>query len=721
MGPERPPERDLVLVGGGHTHALVLRQLAMRPPSELRITLISPAPFTPYSGMLPGLLAGHYGFEETHIDLARLCQWAGVRFLVDTVEGIDPQRQLLSCRARGELGYDLVSLDIGSQPELDSVPGAREHAVPVKPIARLWERWQALAERPVAGMRIAVVGGGAGSVEIALAIAQRFRAAPPSLTLYCAGQQLLSGYHQRSRQAVEQQLQKLGVQLACGRRVTRVEAQQMHFHSGGPVPFDTLIWCTGAAPADWIARSALATDERGFLRVEDTLQSVGYANVFAAGDIATQYRNPRPKAGVYAVRQAPVLAHNLVAQARGERLREHHPQRHFLSLLSLGTRQAVAQRHGLSARGAWIWRWKDHIDRRFMQRFSQLLERPMAPGHAAGALPQAPCGGCGAKVGARTLSAVLEELAQRYPKHTPVSLDDAALIDTRQPLLQSLDVLRALVDDPWRMGRIAAQHALSDLYACGATPHSALAQITLPFAAAPLLERDLTMALEGALSVLSAADCRLIGGHSMQGPELQLGFAVSGVLDAGAPPLRTKGGQPGDSLLLCKPLGVGALFAAHMQARADGRHVQAALDEMERGNADAAKIARRCGANAVTDVTGFGLAGHLSAMLGDTLSAELELAALPVVEGALAAMRAGIFSTLQDDNRDALGDRLTLPEDAPVAAQLLFDPQTCGGLLMALPAAAAEEALQSLGEQGYRAALIGSLTACASRSRITLR
>ena len=158
--------RDLVLVGGGHSHALALRLLAMQPIEGLRITLVSPSSHTPYSGMLPGLVAGHYSFEQAHIDLARLCQWAGARFIAAEVTALDPEERCLSLAGRPAIYYDLVSIDIGSQPELDTVPGARSHAVPVKPVSGLWQRWQELRGRVLARAvgddhRIAVVGGGA--------------------------------------------------------------------------------------------------------------------------------------------------------------------------------------------------------------------------------------------------------------------------------------------------------------------------------------------------------------------------------------------------------------------------------------------------------------------------------------------------------------------------------------------------------------------------------
>ena len=235
--------KDLVLVGGGHSHALVLRMLAMRPIAGLRITLVSPASHTPYSGMLPGLVAGHYSFEETHIDLARLCQWAGVRFISAQVTALDPQARRLSLAGRPDIEYDLVSIDIGSQPELDSVPGARAHAVPVKPVADLWQRWQDLLQRLAtkpAGTRhrIAVVGGGAGSVELGLAMARRLALQPVDLELYCGAPEILQDYSAGARRAVSAALERHGVAVYVNARVNAVESNHLQLADGREAPFD---------------------------------------------------------------------------------------------------------------------------------------------------------------------------------------------------------------------------------------------------------------------------------------------------------------------------------------------------------------------------------------------------------------------------------------------------------------------------------------------------
>ncbi len=709
MQPATEIRQDLVLVGGGHAHALALRMLAMDPVAGLRITLVSPASHTPYSGMLPGLIAGHYGFEDTHIDLARLCRWAGVRFLAAEVTALDPAARRLSLAGRPAIHYDLLSIDIGSQPELDPVPGARQHAVPVKPVAGLWRRWQELERQLQTGRscRIAVVGGGAGSVELILAMTHRLQGRDIEFALYCGADEILLGYNRRARRAVEQALADAGVSLSCGRRVERVSADQLHFAGGGDAGFEHLFWCTGAAPAPWLAASGLPVDGQGFLAVRDTLQSTADERIFAAGDCATQLNHPRPKAGVYAVRQGPVLARNLQAAARGLPLAEHRPQQRFLSLLSLGARRATADRGPFSATGEWVWRWKDRIDREFMARFEDL---PAMTSRITGeALAQQPCGGCGAKVGPAVLAEVLEALRADFPASCLAAEpgEDAVVLPLQGPTLQSLDLLRGLVDDPWLMGRIAANHALSDLYACGARPLSALAAVILPFAVPRLQRRELKQVLAGALQEFAAVDCQLAGGHSMQGAELALGFAVNGVV--GERGMLTKRGvRPGDRLILSKPLGTGTLLAAHMQLRADGRDVHAAIEHMLASNAPAAELALSHGASAATDITGFGLAGHLLEMLQPGQGARLNLDCVPALPGALAAMGQGIFSTAREANTPT-PEQLAGAEHE-LARELLFDPQTSGGLLLSVAAQRAGELLVALQRAGSeQAAIIGEV------------
>tara|TARA_R110000823_G_scaffold125385_5_gene252054 strand:+ start:6454 stop:8664 length:2211 start_codon:yes stop_codon:yes gene_type:complete len=710
--------RDLVLVGGGHSHALALRMLAMHPIEGVRITLVSPASHTPYSGMLPGLVAGHYSFEDAHIDLARLSQWAGVRFIAGEVTALDPRTRRLTLAGRPALRYDLLGIDIGCQPELASVPGAAQYVVPVKPVAGFWQRWREIEAQPAhsaaAKYRIGIVGGGAGGVELALSMAHRLAGKAVVFDLWCGAPAILAGYNRRSQRAVMRALARAGVSVHVNARVSAVEAGQLSLEGGSQAAFDALFWCTGAAPAGWIAASGLATDSTGFVAVRDTLQSLDDERIFAAGDIATQVNHPRPKAGVFAVRQAPVLAYNLRAALLGRPLREHRPQRRFLSLLSLGTQSATADRGPWSATGRWVWRWKDRIDRNFMARFGDLparmSEKPAQRLPELSPAGQAPCGGCGAKVGASPLARALGALAAQYPQHCVGEVEDAVRVPPHpgDTLLQSLDVLRQIVADPWLMGRIAALHALSDLYACGARPLSALAALTLPFASEDMLERDLYQLLAGALHEFQAADCRLAGGHSMQGTELSLGFAVNGTpLDANGRVLGKTGGAAGDALVLTKALGTGVVFAAHMQLCADGRDVDAAIRAMLNSNGPAAALALQHSASACTDITGFGLLGHLLEMLGAGGAAELRLSQLPLLPGVAALLHAGTASSMHAANVAGAGDQLKIAAGVDLQlAQILFDPQTSGGLLISLPEQHAHALCAALRSAGYGDAVV---------------
>jgi selenide, water dikinase len=358
-----------------------------------------------------------------------------------------------------------------------------------------------------------------------------------------------------------------------------------------------------------------------------------------------------------------------------------------------------------------LWGLKDRIDAKFMGQFRNPQPMPPAlpPAYATGlaeALGDKPlCGGCGAKMGAQTLRAALPDVT-RADIEAGIG-DDAAILrigDARQVI--ATDHLRALSDDPWLMARIAATHALGDIWAMGARPQAALAQVTLPRMSPDLQARTLREVMAGAQSVLEPAGVALVGGHSAMGAEMQLGFTVTGLLTG---PARTKAGaQPGDMLVLTKPLGTGVIMAAEMQWAAPGAVVARALRAMVQAQGHAAELLAPM-AHAMTDVTGFGLAGHLAEMLAqDGLSARLDLAALPLLDGAEALVVAGHYSSIAADNRAALGAMLEAPDTARAA--LLVDPQTAGGLLAAIAPAQAAGILDSLQAAGYGAAIIGEIT-----------
>jgi selenide,water dikinase len=419
------------------------------------------------------------------------------------------------------------------------------------------------------------------------------------------------------------------------------------------------------------------------------------------------------------VRQGPILDKNLRARLAGEALRRYRPQRDFLALLHLGERQALGAKWGRVSVGPSVWRLKDWIDRRFMERF-QVLDAVGAPARsfpsaeAMGDEPMA-CGGCAAKLGASSLERALARVGA--PPADPSVLlglespDDAAAV--RMPggdvLLATVDAFRAFCDDPWLVGRVAAVNAVSDVLAKGAAPRHALALVTLPEESDARAEETLYQTLAGVRAALDPLGVTLVGGHTTVGPELFVGLSITGV--AAGEVIALAGARPGDRLLLTKPLGTGVLLAADMQGRARGAWVAAAHAAMLRDNAAAAKAAREAGATACTDVSGFGFAGHLAELLrASEVSARVVLEHVPALDGALELLEQGLRSTFHDQN--AAGRRGIVGAGDTAACELLFDPQTSGGLLMAVPSASCEDTLRRLRATGDdRAAVVGEVTA----------
>ncbi len=737
--------RDIVLVGGGHSHVGVLKRFGMDPVPGVRLSVICRDTHTPYSGMLPGYIAGHYSYDEVHLDLRALAEFAGARFFRDEAVGLDRAGGKVLCRTRPPVPYDLLSINIGSTPRLANVPGAAEHAVPVKPINGFNQRWLALLARTRARTgvtRIAVVGGGAGGVELTLAMQYRLRDElralgrdPDELQMHLVTRDahILPTHNAAVRRSFARVLIDRGVVLHVGAEVQQVDAGGIRTARGESLDADEVVWVTSASGASWLRDTGLALDADGFIQVTDTLQTATDARIFAAGDIAAMVNHPREKAGVFAVRQGPPLARNLRLAVMGHALRPYRPQRRWLALISTGDRYAVASRGALKLQGAWLWHWKDRIDRRFMRKFNEfspmqerLASVPVASSvqldrdEAAQAISAVAmrCGGCGAKVGAGVLTRALAAL---HPVDRPdviVGLhapDDAAVlrVPPGKALVHSIDFFRAFIDDPYMFGRVAANHALGDIFAMGAEAQSATAVVTVPSGLESKVEDVLFQMMSGALEVLNEANCALVGGHTGEGRELALGFAVNGLVDENLHSLLRKGGmRAGNVLILTKPVGTGTLFAAHALLKARGRWIDAALDSMCQSNRLGARCLHEHGATACTDLTGFGLIGHLVEMTRPSaVDAELTLSALPVLDGAEETAAAGILSSLQPANvrlRRALRSQASMVDHPRYA--LLFDPQTAGGLLASVPAERASACLDALRALGYRqAAVIGRI------------
>jgi selenide,water dikinase len=692
-------EGELLLAGGGHSHSLVLRIWAMaghqsshRPPA--RISLVSRRSTAAYSGLVPAHVAGLVTDQACAIDLRRLCLLAGVTFVQAEITGLDPQARELHLAGRPSLRWDWLSLDVGA--ETRDLAGA---AMAVKPLEPFLQWCRHLDQT-----NLRIRGGGAAAVELALAL--RGRGLKPELLL--RGGQLQLGSKAANRLGIRM-LHEAGIGL------------QPH----SPESARADLACTGSRAPRWLAAAGLPHDQDGRLLTAASLQVENHPTVFASGDCGIITSQPRPPSGVWAVRSAPTLAENLTRIVSGRRLRAWRPQRWALQLLGDGGSRG-SQPEAVAFWGPWalgpspvLWRWKQYLDRRFMDRFTSL--KAMA-GKATVAMA---CHGCAAKLAASPLQDALAR--NRLDGGLPGSAEDAAVVGQDGQgnlLLQSVDGFPALVSDPWLNARLTTLHACSDLWACGAQVCTVQAVVTVPQLAASLQANLLSETLAGIQSVLQPLGARLIGGHTLEAREnqdppsptagLNLVLSVNGTAPAerhwGKGPLR-----PGDGLLLSRPIGTGVLFAAALAGRGQPQWLDAALAAMQQSQADLVELLAGHGCRACTDVTGFGLLGHLGEMLAaspDACRATLKAGQIPSLPGALTLLEQGLASSLAPANASALAlleDRVQWqgPVDGARRA-LLIDPQTCGPLLAAVPADRIEAALAELHQAGFlEAAAIG--------------
>ncbi len=745
----QPILKDLVLIGGGHSNAIVLKMFGMKPLLGLRITLISENSHTPYSGMLPGHIAGFYDFDQSHIDLRPLANFAQAQLFIDKVIGLDLENNKVICANRPDVAFDLLSINIGSTPAIIDIPGANEHAIAVKPVPKFLAEWNQVVEEvtrnPQKPICISIVGGGAGGVELSLTIQSHLHkllkdAGQPAeklqINLFHSGDELMPTHNKWVRNHLRKILLQRGIHLHLGEKVCEIHQNTnlekiVITESDLKVKCDRVFWVTHASAPDWLKKSEIATDEKGFIQINNTLQSLSHPHIFAAGDIATIVNHPRPKSGVFAVRQGKPLFKNLRRFLLEQKLKPYIPQKQFLSLIGTGDESAIASWGIFGWESRLLWRLKDYIDRQFMSRFTNFPEMPQKTID----IEQIPiqnltskiqnsmrCAGCASKVSSTTLRQVLQRLKSTQSNWIEnediiVGLnapDDAAVvkIPADQLIVHTVDFFRTLINDPFIFGQISTNHCLSDIFAMGATPQTALAIVTIPYASESKQEETLYQLLFGATKVLNQSQTALVGGHTTEGTELEFGLSCNGLVYPDKL-LRKSGVQPGQVLILTKALGTGTLFAADMRLKAKGRWIDNAVESMLLSNQKAATCLLEYGATACTDITGFGLIGHLMEIIqASGVAVELELDAIAPLDGAVETLQMGIFSSLQEQNLKASRYISNIEAVENFAKYpLLFDPQTSGGLLAAINPEKVNSCLANLKDLGYKySRVIGQVT-----------
>ena len=709
--------REIVLLGIGHTNAHVLRMWRMNPLPDTRLTCVSNFGVATYSGMLPGVLSGQYASARMEIDLVRLCSAANARLIIGEVDGLDIKQRRLFLTDRPAVDFNVLSIGVGSVPQIENLQCDGDPPLGIKPMQTFLKRFEArLAavrdKRDNSSLQgrihVTIVGAGIGGVEIAYCIAPRLKrhlgSHPFTVNLVTSSKEVAEGTLTKTQRLARQCLEDRDVHVHTGCRVERVSQGLVCCSEGSEIPSDIVIWATGATAPRWLGLLGLPTDDRGFLLTKSTLQTLASDHIFAVGDTGTIVDCELPKAGVYAVRQGPVLWRNLENQLSGRSLEAYRPQKTFLKLLNLGDGTALGEYRGQTFRGKWVWRLKDHIDRRFVEAYQNYRLRMLPNSSPASNNTEMRCAGCGGKVGAGTLSQVLSDLGFKNGPEVLQGLDapdDAAVLrpPSGESLIVSNDFFAPPLEDLFLAGRIAALNSASDIYAMGARPWAALSQVTIPAGHPRAQSRMFHDLMSGAKREFDEMGISIVGGHTLEGPQTTIGFTVLGSSPSDAIQ-KSRDVKVGDQLVLTKPLGSGVLLAGDMRALCRAPWMDCLLDVMLSSNAKAAQLAMELGASTMTDVTGFGVVGHLLEMLCPArLAAELWLHEIPILEGAVEMLESGVESTLAPDNRLAEPkiDASELVRRQP-SYGILFDPQTSGGLMIA----AAKDVAHKLVEQMSR-------------------
>ncbi len=699
----------LLLAGGGHSHALILLRWAMNPhlrPKGL-ITLVSKNSTTLYSGMVPGLIAGQYKYDELSIDLHCLTSQAGVSFVLAKIVGLDLIRNCLLLQDRPPIYFGKLSLNVGAETlntEHQKHSKKNNLVMPIKPLepAIEWLISQDIEELNPNPSTFTVIGAGLAGLEVALALRQRW----PNRTIE------LHSHHGEPNPQLRSAISQARIRLVSGASDVM-----------GPA-----LLCTGNRAPVWLEKSGLPINASGRILTTQTFQAIDHPHIFAVGDCGVIQDNSRPASGVWAVRSSTPLARNLEASSRKARLAFWSPQRRGLQLmggrLAIGRNVAWAFWGGLMiGPHPLLWKWKQHIDKGFMAKF--VVDKKMFASNYAKDKVIA-CRGCASKVASKPLKNALKQADLFSLSDHP---EDAAFIGSHiTNIIQSVDGFPALVSDPWLNGRITALHACSDLWASGALPISAQVIVTLPVAKAQLQQELLAHSLAGIQSALAPQRAGIIGGHTIEDRSIpseplslgiQLALSVNGVL-GGNEIFWTKNGlQSGDVLLLSRGIGSGVIFAAAMSGQVDPHFLDAALAQMTtsqhvlldplfkmQNELVGSKLIHAC-----TDITGFGLLGHIGEMLNasnqsfiqnglDPLRIRLEAESIPSFQGSLSLLEEGFSSSFAPANRSALkllqpngcfpasveielGNISTGSKKHKSILDLIIDPQTCGPLLLA--------------------------------------
>lgn len=363
--------KHLVLAGGGHAHMVTMANIHAFRNLGHQVTVIGPSDYHYYSGMGPGMLGSGYEPDDIRFATRKKVEEQGGIFVLDSIVGVDPVARELRLQSGKRVNYDVVSFNTGSYVDIPVIEGSRERIYTVKPIERLYQartEIESLAQKQ--SVTVAVVGGGPAGAEAAGNVAQLLsRSSFSSKVILFAGRSLLARFPQGVRKKSRRLLEKGGVSIQEQGHLVAIHDNRMSFDSGPEVDADFIILATGVHPSPFFREAGLQTGPDGGLLVNRFLQHPDYPEIFGGGDCIWYQDQPLDKVGVYAVRENPVLFHNLKAYLQGESLQGFDPGGEYLLIFNLGNRQGVLRKKWFQLTGGIAFMIKDFIDRKFMKDF----------------------------------------------------------------------------------------------------------------------------------------------------------------------------------------------------------------------------------------------------------------------------------------------------------------------------------------------------------------
>ena len=695
---EIPITNDLVLIGGGHSHLSVLMKLSKRPINGNRITLITNEIDTPYSGMIPGYIEGIYSWRDSHIDLYRLCLKLNVRFIHAEVERVSAYEKEIYFKDRPKIKFDVLSINTGIQSNNREIKGAAKYCLPVKPISKLANNF---LNKITNFKSIAFIGGGAGSVELALAIKKRFLNINQDIkiTIITGKRGLLSTFPQKTKLTSLKTLEKFKIDIIEYKRVLEVKPKQIILSDKSMLKIDKAILSTNSMTPKWLAKSDILLTKDNYILVNKSFQT-NYKYVFASGDVIDFNNQNLKKAGVFAVRSGKPLAINIKQFILGKKLVEYKFNKNYLALIGTSKRSAIATKYNLTFNSRFFFYLKKYIDQNFIKKFSDFRIRKkftldalktdvlnIFVKHKEKITDEndiMQCKGCAAKV-------PLNALKQALPKDIVSTSEDAVSVPGHPELYQTVDMISSIITDPFLLGKIAANHSISDMVSVNSKITSAMMILQLPLSKTEINSRDLEQVLLGANEIFKTIDCPLIGGHTMIGKDKDpiIGFSILGQKQKKIKIMKNRRKiKTKDLLILTEKIGSGLIFAGINNYLIDSYFQTDVIKQMIKGNLNFGKISNHLNILSMTDITGFGLANHLLNLIKrDNSKTGLTIYPnkIPLFEGVNECLNKDIKSSLFKSNYDIAQKDIIYKRDKSKLDNILYDPQTVGGIAFIIP------------------------------------